>query len=87
MTQKAVADRAGTSQGTIARYERGEVSPSVETLQRLVRACGLELRFSIDEPLDSHDLGMIDYAQRMSPEDRLRSVANVSRLAAGAVRV
>jgi transcriptional regulator with XRE-family HTH domain len=28
----------------VARIERGQQSPSVATLERLVRACGLELR-------------------------------------------
>ena len=40
LTQKAVAARAGVSQPTVARVERGELTPSLERLIALVRACG-----------------------------------------------
>ena len=44
LSQRELAQRAGTSQAMVARIERGHQSPSVATLERLVRACGLELR-------------------------------------------
>jgi transcriptional regulator with XRE-family HTH domain len=44
LTQRELAQRAGTSQAMVARIERGQQSPSVATLERLVLACGLELR-------------------------------------------
>jgi uncharacterized protein len=40
LTQAELARRAGTSQPAVARYESGASSPSVTTLQRLLRACG-----------------------------------------------
>ena len=43
LTQKQVADRAGTTQSAIARYEKGTLTPSVDTLQRLLKANGLDL--------------------------------------------
>ena len=43
LSQRELAQRAGTSQAMVARIERGHQSPSVATLERLVRACGLEL--------------------------------------------
>ncbi len=43
LTQAELAGRASTSQPAIARYERGDVSPRVDTLDRIVCACGLEL--------------------------------------------
>ncbi len=39
-----LAKRAGTSKPTISRYENGLVDPRVETLDRLLKACGHELR-------------------------------------------
>lgn len=44
--QRALARRAGTSQTHVSKIERGEVSPSVATLQRLLEVLGerLELR-------------------------------------------
>jgi predicted nucleotidyltransferase/DNA-binding XRE family transcriptional regulator len=43
LTQTQLATRAGTSQAAVARYESGRVSPSMATLERLVRAAGAEL--------------------------------------------
>jgi transcriptional regulator with XRE-family HTH domain len=44
LSQRELARRAGTSQAMVARIERGQQSPSISTLERLVRACGRELR-------------------------------------------
>jgi transcriptional regulator with XRE-family HTH domain len=44
LSQRELAQRAGTSQAMVARIERGHQSPSLATLERLVRACGLDLR-------------------------------------------
>lgn len=43
LTQAELGQRAGTSQAAVARYEAGTVSPSVRTLERLLRACGHRL--------------------------------------------
>jgi uncharacterized protein len=40
LTQRALADRAGTSQSVVARIERGQSSPTVSTLNRLMEAAG-----------------------------------------------
>jgi transcriptional regulator with XRE-family HTH domain len=46
-SQRELARRARTSQSAIARIENGAVSPSLETLRRLVAACGFDLRLSL----------------------------------------
>ncbi|MBA2357075.1 MAG: helix-turn-helix domain-containing protein [Actinobacteria bacterium] len=45
LSQAEVADRAGTSQPAVARYEAGLETPTLPTLERLLRAsgCGLQL--------------------------------------------
>lgn len=43
MSQVELARRAGTSQPSIARLERGLVSPTVVSLDRIARALGAEL--------------------------------------------
>jgi hypothetical protein len=43
LTQVELATRAGTSQAAIARYESDRVSPSVSTLERVLRAAGEEI--------------------------------------------
>jgi predicted nucleotidyltransferase/DNA-binding XRE family transcriptional regulator len=55
LTQQELARRAGTSQSAVARYETGVSSPSVNTLERLVRATGAELEFST-KPAPASDL-------------------------------
>lgn len=43
LSQVELAKRAGTSQPSIARLERGLVSPTVISLDRIARALGVEL--------------------------------------------
>ena len=43
LTQAQVAERAGTSQSAVVRYEKGLQTPSVDTLRRLLKANGQEL--------------------------------------------
>lgn len=54
LTQIELARKAATSQAAVARYETGVVSPSVTTLERLLRACGYvsELRVKAYEMSD-----------------------------------
>lgn len=47
LTQAQLADAAGTSQPTLAAYESGAKSPSVRTLDRIVRASGATLDVTI----------------------------------------
>ena len=51
LTQRLLAQRAGTSHSTLAAYESGAKVPSTETLDRIVRAAGFELRAELI-PLD-----------------------------------
>lgn len=46
LSQAQLARRAGTSQSAIARYERSVSTPSLATLERLLRACGQPLQFA-----------------------------------------
>jgi transcriptional regulator with XRE-family HTH domain len=43
LTQEELADRALTSQPTIAAYEADRSEPRIETLGRIAQACGFEL--------------------------------------------
>ena len=43
VSQAELAERAGTSQPSIARLEKGQVSPTVITLDRIARALGTDL--------------------------------------------
>ena len=43
LTQRALAERAGVPQPAIARIESGASRPRVDTMDRVLRACGAEL--------------------------------------------
>jgi transcriptional regulator with XRE-family HTH domain len=83
LSQRELAARARTSQAAIARIERGRQVPSLETLDRLLRACGLELRLQLVER-DSHDDELLEATLAMTPEERVRAVEELTRMAAGA---
>lgn len=54
ISQRELARRAKTSQATLSAYESGKKSPSLDTLARIVRAAGQDLRIQL-VPYDDHD--------------------------------
>ncbi len=88
LTQRQLAKRARTAQSVVARIELGETNPSWSTLARLLKAAGFTLsvklrRVSIDPQL----LDDVPRILALSPEQRLREVAEVSRFVSSARRV
>lgn len=55
LTQAQLARRASTTPRQVGRIERDEVSPSIRTLARLMRAMGEELQLSTAGPLPGDD--------------------------------
>jgi transcriptional regulator with XRE-family HTH domain len=81
MSQRLLAERASTSQSVVARIESGDTSPTLRTLDRLVNAAGFELQLELRPRLEM-ETGLLDDVPRilrLSPENRLREVANLSR--------
>ncbi|MCY3839313.1 MAG: helix-turn-helix transcriptional regulator, partial [Gammaproteobacteria bacterium] len=60
LTQIVLAEWAGVPQSTVARIESGAQTPSTEMVERLVRACGFEIRVGLGEP----DAGTLEQAER-----------------------
>jgi len=88
LTQRQLARKARTAQSVVARIELGETSPSWSTLARLLKAAGFSLsaglrRISVDPQL----LDDVPRILALSPEQRLREVAQVSRFLSAARRV
>lgn len=79
-SQRALAERAGTSQPAIARYERGAATPSWETLERLAKACGRRLELSAEIAPDPHDIALAESFLELTPEQRLRALNRFSHL-------
>jgi transcriptional regulator with XRE-family HTH domain len=64
LSQRELADLGRVSQATVARIERGDRSPSVEVLERLLAAMGAQLTVEV-QPLDGHlDARMAELARR-----------------------
>jgi transcriptional regulator with XRE-family HTH domain len=72
LTQRQLAARARTSQAAISRIERGLVSPSVETLARLLDLMGEELRLDA-QPIDyGFDVSLLQRNLSRTPNNRIR---------------
>jgi transcriptional regulator with XRE-family HTH domain len=69
LTQAELGARIGKPQSVIARWERGAVDPSLETLRGVIRGCGLDLHFHLSR-LDSSNEAIIDHHLRMTPAER-----------------
>lgn len=67
LSQRELARRAATSQAAIAAYESGKRSPTLDTLARIIRAAGLDLRIQI-APADSHDEWLALYERSLPPD-------------------
>jgi len=71
VTQKQLAARARTSQAAISRIERDAVSPTVETLARLLDLLGEELELDA-KPVDyGHDVAMLRTNLARTMDERL----------------
>lgn len=81
LSQRALAQRAGTAQSVIARIERGQTSPTWDTLERLLKAASYEV-VAHAEPrvvVGSHMLDDVLRILAMTPEQRMQEIKNVSR--------
>jgi transcriptional regulator with XRE-family HTH domain len=82
LSQAALADALQTTQSAVSRWEHGRDEPRRARLAQILEVCGLQASINISA-IDEDEV--VDRAQlrqqlAMSPEQRLASVANVSRL-------
>lgn len=89
LSQRELAERAGTAQSVVARIELGCTSPSWNTLTTLLVAAGFELRARADAApvTDTHMLDDVARILRLTPEQRLVELRNVSRFFTAAQHV
>jgi transcriptional regulator with XRE-family HTH domain len=82
LTQQELARRAGVPQPTISRIERGVVSPSMDTLDHLLRESGMEIELMDRPKEDAVDRSLIREMLTKTPAERARyavRAANVMR--------
>lgn len=70
LTQRALAEKTGTTQSAIARLEGGRTAPSLETVLSLVRACGFDLDVMLVERDDS-DMSQAEALSRLTAAERI----------------
>lgn len=85
LSQRQLAELAGTSQAAVARYEKARVMPDLATLFRLLRCCGFDLRLDL-QPHDDHDEVLIAENLRRSPAERAARNRSATRMRAAAAR-
>lgn len=78
LSQRELATQSGVPQPTIARVERGKQVPRVDTLMRLLDACGFELRLGPKRGLEV-DISLIDEMLELTPSQRAERVAAYGR--------
>ncbi len=84
LSQAALADRLGTTQSAVSRWERGHDEPRLSTLESILRACGRRLVLTSEIDVDR---AQIRQQLAMTPEQRLASVVNVSAFVSSAQRI
>ncbi|MGH2702132.1 MAG: helix-turn-helix domain-containing protein [Actinomycetota bacterium] len=86
LSQRQLAERLATSQSVVARWENGSRSPTLETVARALRACGLELGVEL-LPVDQQDIAMAAQNVRLTPTQRLDALKNILDIEDWAERV
>lgn len=81
LSQKRLARRVGTRQSAISRLEADEVSPSIETLDQLLRAMGETLEINAVSPQRDYDPLHRQATASRSPSERLALGISWNRMA------
>ena len=74
LTQADLAKRLALSQAAVARLERADSNPRLATLDRALRATGVELVVSTRPRRPAIDEGLIRQQLELEPAERLRGV-------------
>ncbi len=79
LSQRRLAVRSGVPQSAIARIESGRVIPRIDTLDRLLRACGVSLETRPIPPGYGVDRTLIHEMLRLTPAERIEYGATAAR--------
>ncbi len=79
LTQVELAERVGTKQPAIARWERGESEPRVDTLTSLLAACGFELSREL-RPVNVTQTRQLREQLALTPAQRVSQLVRTVRV-------
>lgn len=77
LTQAELAERIGTTQSAIARWEANKSEPSYATVMNAVRAAGFTIDIHL-EPDDGSDLAQARRLAHLTPEELLLNHQDVA---------
>lgn len=81
LTQAQLALRAGSTQAAISRLERGELSPTIETVERLLAVMGEEAEIVVRRSRLECDAKRLRALRSLPPHERLAQAIAWNRLA------
>ena len=81
LTQTQLALRAGTTQTALSRLERGELSPSFATVQRILFVLGETCELVVKPLAGDHDAAHLADLHARPPAERLELAMSWNRLA------
>lgn len=67
LTQRALAERAGTAQSVVARIEGGQSSPTVATLNRLIEAAGCRVEARLVPTAEGFRSRAVTFFEKRAP--------------------
>lgn len=86
LTQRELAERVGTTQSAVARWETGAESPRLDTLSALLRACGVEGDLTFRRH-DDVDRSQLREHVALTPAERLEAQRRAAAFRHSATRV
>lgn len=81
LTQRQLALRAGSTQASVSRLERAELSPTFETFERLMSVMGEEAELVVRRGSGDHDRARVALLRARSPAERLSLAVSWNLLA------
>jgi transcriptional regulator with XRE-family HTH domain len=76
LSGRALARRANISHATLSQYEQGAIEPPFAAVERIVEACGLDMRVRLASP-DQDDFDLAARSLRMRSSGRPDPVPHV----------
>ena len=81
LTQAQLALRAGTTQSALSRLERGELSPTFATVERILSVLGETAELEVRPLVGDHDPAHLADLLARTPAERLELAMSWNRLA------
>ena len=89
LSQRELAARAGATQALVARIERGQANPTIDTIARIANAAGFEVKMELvpkpvrDPVVEAYkkdvDRTLLRENLKKTPDERVRTLMAMSR--------